>query len=372
VQKTAMPEPLHPTRTSTAAPVASVIVPCRNESGTIGLLLDSLAGQTIDATRLEVIVADGRSDDGTRETIARWRSAHPELDVHVVDNPRLTIPSGLNLALERAAGEVVLRVDAHARPHPDFVERSLDALDASGADCVGGRIEVVGDGSPTGDAIAFAVSHPFGVGDAKHRVSGRPGPVDTVPFVCFRRELIDRIGKFDEGLLANQDYEFNFRVRHRGGRVWFDPAIRAEYFSRGTLRGLARQYARYGSWKVRMLRRSRSNRRSLRPRQLAAPGLVLSVASLAVASGRSRVARRLLGAELVAYGAVLGIAAADALRATRRPAVAARVPAAIAVMHLAWGAGFLAVLVRGRSADAPVPPSPSETTVPPEPVSHGA
>lgn len=343
-------------------PLVSVIVPCLNEVETIGLLLDALAGQAYPRDRMEVVIADGMSDDGTRARISRFVLEHPEMDVRVVDNPAKVIPVALNRALAVSRGEIVIRMDAHAVPLPDHLGRCVSALREGRGDCVGGVLEVRARGTGRfARSIAVAVSHPVGVGDARHRYSGRAGPVDSVPFVGFRRELVDRVGTFDESLHANQDFEFNYRVRRSGGRVWLDPSIRTVYFCRPTLGALARQYRRYGSWKVRMLRREPQNRRSLRWRQALPPAFVAALAGLAAASAGSRSARRALSAQIGLYGAVLAAAGAHAGWRERRPAHLVGVPAAIAVMQLSWGAGFLWSLASESSAS---PAGPATSVVP--------
>lgn len=329
---------------SEPAPLVSVIVPCYNEQATIGLLLDALYRQTYPRERMEVVIADGRSEDGTREVIAAWTAAHPDLTVRVVDNPRRVIPAGLNAALAAARGEVIVRMDAHAVPAEDYVARCVAALEAGLGDNVGGvwRIRPGGEGVIAA-AIARAAAHPLGVGDARYRVGATPGPVDTVPFGAFRRALVERIGPFDETLLSNEDYEFNARVRLHGGTVYLDPRIQAVYFARPTLRALARQYARYGYWKAQMLRRYP---RTLRWRQALPPLFVLALVGLPWLGLLWRPAWALWALQVGLYALALLTAGAQLAWREKRPAFLWAVPAAMATMHLAWGAAFWWGLVR--------------------------
>lgn len=328
-------------------PRVSILVPCLNERSTILGLLAAIAGQTYPPGRVEVVIADGMSTDGTRALIDGYRKDHPHLTIRLIDNPERVIPTALNRAVAAARSDILLRLDAHASPARDFVERSVAALQAGAGECVGGLIEV----EPSEDrwlsrCIAAAVSHPIGVGDARHRYSTRPGPVDSVPFVCFRRELVSRVGGFDEELHANQDFDFNFRVRRSGGTVWFDPSIRSVYYSRPTLGALARQYRRYGAWKVRMLGRRVGNAYALRPRQLAPPCLVIGLGATGAASMVSRRARRLLVGQVASYGLLVGAAGVDAARRKGTFQLAPGVAVAMSVMHLNWGLGFLRELAR--------------------------
>lgn len=319
-------------------PLVSIIVPCYNEQATIRLLLEALYIQTQPRQEMEVIIADGLSTDCTREEIATFQQGHPDLSIHVVDNPKRAIPAGLNRALQVAQGELVLRLDGHSMPYPDYVARCVSALESGQGDNVGGVWEIQPGGQDwQARGIAAAAAHPLGVGDARYRVGGQAQAVDTVPFGAFHRSLVARIGGFDETLLTNEDYEFNVRVRSSGGKVWFDPAIRSRYFARRSLTALARQYWRYGYWKARMLQRYPE---SFRWRQLAGM-FVLSFLVLGILGLWFTSARSLLRLELIVYAlALLAVGIQESFR-KRDPALLLGVPLAIVTMHFTWGAGFL-------------------------------
>lgn len=180
------------------------------------------------------------------------------------------------------------------------------------------------------------------MGDALYRHTKQAAEVDTVPFGAFRRSLVDRIGKFDESLLANEDYEFNARIRKAGGRIWLDPSIRSVYFARATLTELACQYWRYGFWKQRMLRRYPN---TLRWRQALPPLFVLSLLGLALASIFIPFIKYILFGELVAYISICLLAGIHARLRLKKPFVSLGLPLAIPVMHLAWGGGLLWSLI---------------------------
>ena len=230
-------------------PFVSIAIPCRNEASYIAECLASILAGDYPRDRLEVLIADGRSDDGTREILGRCAAEHP--CITMLDNPQLTTPAALNLAIRSAAGSVVIRMDAHVLYPPDYVRRLVEALEETGADNVGGVIETVpADDTPTARAIALGLSHPFGVGNSHFRIGTRERrEVDTVPFGCYRRETFDRIGLFDEELVRNQDDEFNFRLIARGGRVLLLPDVTCRYFARRSLRQVARMYYQYGYFK---------------------------------------------------------------------------------------------------------------------------
>lgn len=320
-------------------PQVSIIIPCYNERRTIVPLLDALTGQTFPIEALEVVIADGGSNDGTPAAIAEWQEAHPELQVLVVENHTRTIPAALNSAIKASHGQTIVRLDAHSKPQLDYVARSVAALEAGLGQNVGGVWDIQ-PGSPSwiGRSIAAAAGHPIGVGDARYRYTDQAGVVDTVPFGAFQRHLIDRIGLYDETLLANEDYEFNARVRESGGKVWLDPQIRSAYFARHNLRALARQYWRYGYWKRQMLRRYPQ---TLRWRQALPPLFVLGLIVLLLASPFLGLARRALGIVLALYALVLLLAGIQLAVKNRDAAQVLGVPLAIATMHFCWGAGFL-------------------------------
>lgn len=321
------------------APMVSVVVPCYNEQATIGLLLQALYDQTHPRADLEVLIADGGSTDGTRPAIAGFAAAHPDLAVRIVDNPARAIPAALNRAILAARGRVLVRLDAHAVPAPDYVERCLLALERTEAANVGGVWEIRPGGPGwLARAIAAAAAHPLGAGDARYRTQGAEGEADTVPFGAFPRLWLERVGLYDESLRSNEDYELNTRLRRAGGRVWLDPSIHSVYFARASLRALARQYARYGFWKARMLARYAD---SIRWRQALPPLFVLATAGLAAFGLAWRPAWGLLGVQWGAYALATGLAGASAAWARRDPALLAGFPLAIWTMHLSWGGGFL-------------------------------
>jgi glycosyltransferase involved in cell wall biosynthesis len=325
----------------------SIIVPCLNEERTIRQLLAAIYVQDIPRADMEVLIADGRSTDGTREEISRFQHSHPDLDVQVIDNPRRLIPTGLNLAISAAKSSVILRLDAHCVPWPEYIRRSLEALESGKGWCVGGVWEIrPGGKSFTAASIALAASHPLGVGDAFYRFTTKAREVDTVPFGAFNKDLVSRIGGFDETLHANEDYQFNTRVRQSGGKVWLDPAIRSTYFARPTLTELGRQYARYGYWKSVMLRRYPN---SLRLRQIVPPLFVISLLVLPLGGLVWPWLHWVLLAEVVSYALLLFTAAFFKALEVKKIELLVGIPIAMATMHLSWGVAFLWSLLTHRA-----------------------
>lgn len=325
----------------------SVVIPCYNEELFIGKALDNLADQ-YDKDRYEIIVVDGLSDDHTLEVIERFQNARPDVVVRVLDNPARNIPTALNLGIAAARGEIIARMDAHAVPSPGYVRRCVEVLRQNATGVVGMPCHV----RPAAEtlmarAIATAVSHPFGIGDAKYRLQEgktEQEAVDTVAFSCFRKELWKELGGFNERLLTNEDYDFNYRVRQRGDKVLLDRREHCDYFARATLSRLASQYFRYGQWKARMLR---LHPRSLRWRHLVAPMFVASIVTLGLTGIFWRLGWWLLGLELAAYlslalvlGRQRGRGLFDGLRLTLI------LPLVFVAIHLSWGISFFLGLVR--------------------------
>ncbi len=332
----------------------SIVVPCYNERRTIGSLLQSISDQTYPVNNLEVVIADGMSDDGSRAVIQEFARDHPELEIRLVDNPKRIIPSALNAAIQQAEGDIIVRLDAHSVPHRDYIERCLGILMETGAANAGGIWEIKPlEESWLARSIAAAASHPLGAGDARYRTSGPAGEVDTVPFGAFRREWIEKVGPFNEELATNEDYEYNVRLRQAGGIVWFDPSIRSIYFARPNLASLAKQYLRYGYWKAQMVVRFP---RSLRWRQVLPPLFVLVLILVLFLSFPIPSFRLVLALQLGAYAFVTQLAGLGESFRRHDPVLIVGMPLALWIMHLSWGGAFLWGLLgygsreRGRSS----------------------
>lgn len=323
----------------------SVVIPCLNEERFIGKALHNLADQ-YDPNRYEIIVVDGLSQDRTRAVIAEFCRERPDVAVTLIDNPARRIPAALNLGISAARGDIIARLDAHAVASSGYIRRSVEVLRQDGVGVVGMPCQVCpGADTLTAKAIAMAVSHPFGIGDAKYRLgrdSTEQQPVDTVAFACFRKELWRELGGFDEKLSANEDYEFNYRVRRHGQTVLLDQGEHCDYFARSTLGDLASQYWRYGRWKARMIR---SHPRSLKLRQAVAPLFAASTLFLLALGFWFGPAWWLLAIE---WGSYLALSLFFTLRLAFRSGAGLLLlmPIIFSIIHLFWGFGFLFGLVR--------------------------
>jgi succinoglycan biosynthesis protein ExoA len=232
----------------------SVIIPCRNEVGHIRACLDSIFGQERNGISMEVLVADGMSDDGTRQILGEFEQRFENL--RVLDNPGKIASTGLNRAVRESTGEIIVRMDAHSLCSPDYVRSSVDVLQETNADNVGGPALTRAEGY-LAQAIAHAFHTRFASGGAKFHNPQYEGPVDTVTYGCWRKPTLERLGLFDEKLVRGQDDELNLRLVASGGRVWQSPRIISWYSPRAGLARLFRQYLQYGFWKVAVIRKHR-------------------------------------------------------------------------------------------------------------------
>lgn len=318
-------------------PFVSVVTPVYNEADYIEGMLRSLFANDLPEHRYEVLVVDGRSGDGTREVVERLRREHANL--RLLDNPARTVPHAMNLGIRAARGDVIVRVDGHAEVAPSFLRTLLEELEAHPeCACVGGAIENVHE-NPVAEAVARAMSSPFGVGDARYRLGAGDGYVDTLLFGAYRASVFDEIGPFDEVLTRNQDDELNYRLTRAGHRIWLSSRISSRYYVRGSFRKLWRQFFQYGYWKVYV---NKKHRTVTTLRQLAPIALVAFLLLGGLAAGLEPSLR-------LPYAAVVGLyllaALAAAVAKTPRPVPALRVVASFLTMHIAYGLGYLQGLV---------------------------
>lgn len=230
----------------------SVVIPSRNEEAYIGKCIDSFINQSYPAELFNVIIADGNSTDRTREIIQEYHKKHN--NIIVIDNPKLTAPTGVNLAINYTDSDIVILFGAHAYADKDFILENVRALQNEEVGCVGGILNTIND-TNKGKAIALGMSCPFGVGNALFRFAEKEMYVDTVAFGGYRRSLLNEIGLLDEELVRNQDDELNFRVTNSGAKILLTPKIKSKYYSRGSYKKLWKQYFQYGYWKVRVIQK---------------------------------------------------------------------------------------------------------------------
>jgi succinoglycan biosynthesis protein ExoA len=319
----------------------SIVVACRNENGHIGLFLDSLLRQEFGGLSWEGIIADGMSEDGTRQIIQEYCAKWPQL--RMVDNPGFFVSNGLNRAILASRGEIILRLDAHTRYAPDYCRRCVETLRTTGADNTGGPVRTAASGR-RGSAIAAAFHSPFSTGGAKFHDETYEGWVDTVPYGCWRRETLLNLGPFDENLIRNQDDEMNLRLQRAGGKIWQNPAIVSWYSPRTNLVALFLQYFQYGFWKMAVIRRHRlpASWRHLVPCAFVLVHLSMASALLIAELSRAGTAAwaELWILLIGVYAFAVAIASVDTAR-RRGWGILPYLPAVFATYHFSYGLGFL-------------------------------
>jgi glycosyltransferase involved in cell wall biosynthesis len=342
-------------------PLVTLILPIRNEAAYIERCLQSILAQDYPTDRMEILITDGMSTDDTREKINTilhpLSGVYPEQSrrvsrllstVLVIDNPGRIVPTGMNIALRQARGEIIIRVDGHCVIAPDYVSNCVKHLQKDGVAGVGGPMESIGETS-IAKAIAIGMSSLFGVGNSAFRtVSGRSMLADTVPFPAYTQEIIERAGLYDEELVRNQDDEYNYRIRELGGRIMLAGDVRSAYFSRTSMKGLWRQYFQYGYWKVRVLQK---HPRQMSLRQFVPPLFVLALVISALLALLSA-----LGLLSSVYGRLSSIIPLLYLSANLLASIytaskrgwkyAFILPLTFAILHLSYGLGFLTGLLK--------------------------
>lgn len=321
----------------------SVICPVRDEEKYIDACIESILSQDYPRDDMEVIFADGMSTDRTREIIASYAERHPF--IRIIDNPDRVVPPAMNRAIRASRGEVIIRLDAHAGYEPDYFSVLVRGLDRYGADNIGAVCHTdVPCKTPKSMAIKEILSHPLGVGNSTFRTGAdRPVETDTVPFGCWRREVFDKYGLFDERLVRNQDIELNSRILRGGGRIILTPETHCTYYARDTFSKLAKNNFANGKWNIfTVLYTGRF--RSLSLRHFIPLIFLLSLLLPAIGAIFFRPLIWIAVASAAAYMTAIGTA--SAMLARRRHLNFFYTFATFAVLHLSYGLGSLVGLLK--------------------------
>ena len=321
-------------------PFVSIIMPIRNEADYIEQAIKSIMNNDYPAEKMEILVVDGMSDDGTREIVKKL-SNHDDR-INLIDNPHRIVPTAMNIGLKASRGDIFIRIDGHVIIHADFIKESVKCLqEKKDAWIVGGHIETVAK-NYIGRAIASAMRSPIGVGNARFRLGNYEGWVDTLAFGSHHKWIIEKIGYFDEELVRNQDDEFNMRVVQGGGKIWMSKSIHSTYFSRSSLSKLWKQYFQYGFWRIRTLQK---HKKPAALRQLVPLLFVLSILFLGVTGIFWNFCLYLLGIEITLY--ILGLIAGS-LDVGRKSGwqYAPVVPLIFIILHFAYGLGSIWGIIR--------------------------
>lgn len=317
-------------------PTVSVVMPMRDEERHIALCLDSILASNYPQDRLEIIVVDGMSTDRSPDIVARYAQHHK--NIQLMKNPKKIRVAANNIGIRAASGEIIVSMDAHVLYSPDYIRNCVDLLETTGAAAVGSIQHAVGNNYLT-RAIALATTTPFGIGNAEFRYTTQEKSVDTSFLGAWYKKTFDNVGYFNEDWEINGDYELNYRIRKAGGTVLVSPRLKCQYFVRSSLAKLARQYYRYGMWRVKTIV---THPESVRWRHLAPPALIawllLSPVPLLFGAGVWWVP--------VASYAVYTVIAALLVALSGGIMYLPMVILTFWTLHLSWGVGFLRGIIR--------------------------
>jgi len=334
------------------SPLVSIIMPIRNEAEFIEQAIKSILNNDYPSDKMEVLVVDGCSDDGTQAIVEKI--ANDDSRVILLENTGKIVSTALNIGLKACHGEIFIRVDGHAEIPPDFIRKSVRCLDEHpDAWVAGGYWKTISQGY-VGKVIAAATQSPVGVGNARHRLGNFDGWVDTVPYGAHHKWTLEKVGYFDEELVRNQDDEFNMRVILAGGKIWISSSIYSTYYARSSLKKLWRQYFQYGFWRIRTLQK---HGKAATLRQVVPLMFVSSLIILGLAGLVSQIFWWMLAAELGIYALGLVYGSIDVgKQAGWKYSLLA--PLVFGILHFAYGLGCLwgtarFVILKGRGMAKP-------------------
>lgn len=315
------------------SPVVSIIIPCRNEYDFIIACIQSVLHNNYPHEKIEVIVCDGMSDDGTDELLKTY--AEKNRQVKILKNEKQTTPYALNLGIKKSTGEVIIILGAHAEMHGNYLNTCISILNEKpDVWCCGGVLKNEAK-DETGEIISLAMTSPFGVGSAHFRTGAKDGYVDTVAFGAYRKEVFSLIGLFDDELTRNQDDEFNYRLTRAGKNIWLATDTSIKYFVRGNWKKLWSQYFQYGYWKVFV---NRKHKMVTTMRQLIPFLFVLFLIAGIISSCFSAILFKMFTGVLIIYACAAFVFAA---RLTNSLSKFLKIVFAFFILHLSYGSGYL-------------------------------
>jgi glycosyltransferase involved in cell wall biosynthesis len=319
------------------APAVSVIMPVLNEAEHLEAAVGSVLAQDF-AGELELLLAVGPSKDETNKIAAKIAKADPR--IRLVENPAGLTTAGMNLCINQAKADIIIRVDAHSELAPGYIKRGVELLAETGADELGGIMLARGR-SAFQQAVAWAYSSRFGIGGAAYHVGGAAGEAESAYLGIFRADALARVGGYDESIIRGEDWDLAQRIKATGGLVWFSPELTVTYWPRGRFEKLIKQFWSTGVWRGDLTRR---NFAAASKRYFAPPVMVAAVAAGLLAAMFGLVLGILPLAGYLAAVAALAVTAAD-LSLKARVALLVVLPS----IHFSWGAGFWFGFLRGAA-----------------------
>ncbi len=339
-------------------PFVTAIIPCRNELGYIDKCIESLVGCDYPKDRMEVIVTDGMSQDGTREIVQNYCNLHTW--IRLLDNPKRILASAWNVGIKAARGDIIIALNAHGVFSSSYISTCVKQLRANpGIDCVGGVVKAIPkDEGLIGSAICLVLSNPFGVGNSHFRTgTAKPRLADTVAFGGYRRAVFEKVGFFNEELTRSQDMELHRRLEAAGCKILLDPSMHCDYFTRSRFTLFLRYSFLNGLWVSYPLRFAAV---AIRLRHivpllfvlslLLAGGLSLLLPTLVIPGGSFPLFPLILAGILTSYLAANFYHSLRAAASNRNLRYAVVLPLLFATLHITYGVGSLGGLLRAASS----------------------
>jgi len=340
----------------------SIIVPVRNEEIYIGECLESLSNQTYSKDKMEILILDGMSEDRTRKIVNRYillvnqkmedrklsnknEKNRSSLIIRLINNPKMNRAAALNIGIKEAEGDVIIRIDARTRIPPNYIEKCVKTLHETGADNVGGVQKPIIHSIPsskrqlmTQETIGIVLSHPFGIGNAQFRLGKKSGYVDTVYLGCFRREVFNKVGLFDEDApVISEDADINQRIRDAGGKIYLNKNITAYYYPRDNFKDLWKLYFRYGGAKAgNFIKRKKLTA----IRQIVPPSFLFSIIILILLSFLTRYALYLLIFIISSYFILNCIVSLSLCFKRKKLLLFPFLLSSFPILHFSWALGF--------------------------------
>ncbi len=321
-------------------PLVSIVIPMLNEVKAIERCITSILSQDYPTDKIEIVVVDGFSTDGSREIVQNF--SKNSSNVKLEDNPIKRTPAALNIGIKKSTGSVVIILGAHTKIKSDFIKLNILYMQKMDVLCTGGTQVNIGE-TFIQQAIGDAMGSIFGIPSAPYRFANKARFVDTVVYAAYNKKLFDEIGYFDEELHISEDAELNWRIRKAGHKIYFTPEIVSYYYPRPCLKSLAKQFLNYGILRANVIKKHFDASKII---HLTPPAFIL-VSLLSLIFGIFYpIFLKLFAGIWLFYLMVLFTASVITSFKKRNPGALFIYPFIFAILHLCWGSGFIVGLFK--------------------------
>lgn len=332
-------------------PFVTAMIVVRNEEQYIGRAVMSLLKQKYPKEFFELLIIDGNSEDRTlleaKHAVREYEKEYGLVQVHYLENPKKNLAAGWNIGIKKAKGEYVVRIDAHAEADLNLISKCIKILqEKKDVVCAGGRIETESS-TKKGKIISDVLSSPFGIGNAKFRYSEKSGYVDTVAYGVYRKSIFEEAGYFNEEFMRNQDNDMHGRIKKHGGKFYLEASVKSTYYSRGTIKSMAKQAFGNGKWSIIGWKKSES-KEGISIRHMIPLCFVLGNIILLIGSFFSKIFRMIYSAMYLVY---FIFALFFAIKKTRNIGNILKMCICYWLLHVSYGAGSLLEVVNLKSKE---------------------